>query len=238
MYWDLRSDFSLDFLLFLLSVIAFQIPCMLLWSSVALTAFCDPPFHFSFALSLLSFVSMLANEDPLSKVCCNQKMPLFYFIFVFCFFLSFPLFLLLLHFSVPFVCLFFFFVFFSFLFLSVSFHSGRPPKYSTTTTSSTAVPELGCNPLLSPTSSLPASPAPERPETGGFPLSVHPHSVPQPSPSSGEVSSHLPSLGDHVVESPNYYYCSSRVLYITGCPPPPQPFTTFILYTSKCTGAR
>uniref|UniRef100_A0A8C1HV51 PHD finger protein 21Ab n=2 Tax=Cyprinus carpio TaxID=7962 RepID=A0A8C1HV51_CYPCA len=61
---------------------------------------------------------------------------------------------------------------------------GRPPKYSTTTTttSSTAVPELGCNPLLSPTSSLPASPAPERPDTGGFPLSVHPHSVPQPSP--------------------------------------------------------
>uniref|UniRef100_A0A8C2IA95 PHD finger protein 21Ab n=1 Tax=Cyprinus carpio TaxID=7962 RepID=A0A8C2IA95_CYPCA len=61
---------------------------------------------------------------------------------------------------------------------------GRPPKYSTTTTttSSTAVPELGCNPLLSPTSSLPDSPAPERPDTGGFPLSVHPHSVPQPSP--------------------------------------------------------
>uniref|UniRef100_A0A673MPN9 PHD finger protein 21A-like n=1 Tax=Sinocyclocheilus rhinocerous TaxID=307959 RepID=A0A673MPN9_9TELE len=66
---------------------------------------------------------------------------------------------------------------------------GRPPKYSTTTTttSSTAVPELGCNPLLSPTSSLPASPAPERPDTGGFPLSVHPHSVPQPSPSSGDI---------------------------------------------------
>uniref|UniRef100_A0A672M4N8 PHD finger protein 21A n=1 Tax=Sinocyclocheilus grahami TaxID=75366 RepID=A0A672M4N8_SINGR len=63
---------------------------------------------------------------------------------------------------------------------------GRPPKYSTTT-SSTAVPELGCNPLLSPTSSLPASPAPERPDTGAFPLSVHPHSVPQPSPSSGDI---------------------------------------------------
>ncbi len=124
MYWDLRSDFSLDFLLFLLSVIAFQIPCMLLWSSVALTAFCDPPFHFSFALSLLSFVSMLANEDPLSKVCCNQKMPLFYFIFVFCFFLSFPLFLLLLHFSVPFVCLFFSsFFFFSFLVCLISLRS-------------------------------------------------------------------------------------------------------------------
>ncbi|XP_026059031.1 PHD finger protein 21A isoform X4 [Carassius auratus] len=64
---------------------------------------------------------------------------------------------------------------------------GRPPKYSTNTTSSTAVPELGCNPLLSPTSSLPDSPAPDRPETGGFPLSVHPHSVPQPSPSSGDI---------------------------------------------------
>ncbi|XP_051740578.1 PHD finger protein 21A isoform X6 [Ctenopharyngodon idella] len=67
---------------------------------------------------------------------------------------------------------------------------GRPPKYSTTTTtttSSTAVPELGCNPLLSPTSSLPASPALERPDMGGFPLSVHPHSVPQPSPSSGDI---------------------------------------------------
>ncbi|XP_067235052.1 PHD finger protein 21A isoform X2 [Chanodichthys erythropterus] len=67
---------------------------------------------------------------------------------------------------------------------------GRPPKYSTSTTSSTAVPELGCNPLLSPTSSLPASPAPERPDTGGFPLSVHPHSVPQPSPSSGDGDIH------------------------------------------------
>ncbi|KAG1928948.1 PHD finger protein 21A [Pimephales promelas] len=67
---------------------------------------------------------------------------------------------------------------------------GRPPKYSTTITSSTAVPELGCNPLLSPTSSLPASPAPERPDTGGFPLSVHPHSVPQPSPSSGDGDIH------------------------------------------------
>lgn len=158
-------------------------------------------------------------------------MPLFYFIFVF-FFLSFPFFLL--HFSVPFGFVFLF----VFLFLSVSFHSGRPPKYSTSTTSSTAVPELGCNPLLSPTSSLPASPAPERPDTGGFPLSVHPHSVPQPSPSSGDVSSHLPSLGDHVDDSPHFYYCSSRVLYITSCPYPPKPSTAFILYTSMCTGAR
>ncbi|TRY87223.1 hypothetical protein DNTS_031741 [Danionella cerebrum] len=69
---------------------------------------------------------------------------------------------------------------------------GRPPKYSTTTStiSSTAVPELGCKPLLSPTSSLPASPALERPDTGGFPPSVHPHSVPQPSPSSGDGDVH------------------------------------------------
>ncbi|XP_059401722.1 PHD finger protein 21A-like isoform X4 [Carassius carassius] len=69
---------------------------------------------------------------------------------------------------------------------------GRPPKYSTTTTttSSTAVPELGCNPLLSPTSSLPVSPAPGRPDMGGFPLSVHPHSVPQPNPSSGDGDIH------------------------------------------------
>ncbi|XP_065147572.1 PHD finger protein 21A isoform X4 [Paramisgurnus dabryanus] len=65
---------------------------------------------------------------------------------------------------------------------------GRPPKYSTTnTTTSSGNTELGCNPLLSPTSSLPDSPAPERPDTGGFPLPVHPHSLPQPSPSSGDV---------------------------------------------------
>uniref|UniRef100_A0A8C1QN54 PHD finger protein 21Ab n=1 Tax=Cyprinus carpio TaxID=7962 RepID=A0A8C1QN54_CYPCA len=129
-----------------------------------------------------------ANEDPLSKVCCNQKMPLFYFIFVFFFSFFFP-FPPPPFFSIPFGFVLFLFVF---LFLSVSFHSGRPPKYSTTTTttSSTAVPELGCNPLLSPTSSLPASPAPERPDTGGFPLSVHPHSVPQPSPSSGDGDIH------------------------------------------------
>uniref|UniRef100_A0A671LB53 PHD finger protein 21A-like n=1 Tax=Sinocyclocheilus anshuiensis TaxID=1608454 RepID=A0A671LB53_9TELE len=38
--------------------------------------------------------------------------------------------------------------------------------------------------------SLPASPAPERPDTGGFPLSVPPHSVPQPSPSSGDGDIH------------------------------------------------
>nr|XP_055048740.1 PHD finger protein 21A isoform X2 [Misgurnus anguillicaudatus] len=68
---------------------------------------------------------------------------------------------------------------------------GRPPKYSTTnTTTSSGNTELGCNPLLSPTSSLPDSPAPERPDTGGFPLPVHPHSLPQPSPSSGDGDIH------------------------------------------------
>uniref|UniRef100_A0A3B4BPR3 PHD finger protein 21Ab n=1 Tax=Pygocentrus nattereri TaxID=42514 RepID=A0A3B4BPR3_PYGNA len=60
---------------------------------------------------------------------------------------------------------------------------GRPPKYS----SSAAGPELGCHPLLSPSSSHPASPAAERPEIGGIPLPVHPHSLPQPSPSSGDI---------------------------------------------------
>ncbi|XP_053332384.1 PHD finger protein 21A isoform X4 [Clarias gariepinus] len=60
---------------------------------------------------------------------------------------------------------------------------GRPPKYS----SSASGPELGCHPLLSPSSSHPASPAAERPDCGGFPLPVHPHSLPQPSPSSGDI---------------------------------------------------
>ncbi|XP_076847074.1 PHD finger protein 21A isoform X2 [Brachyhypopomus gauderio] len=63
---------------------------------------------------------------------------------------------------------------------------GRPPKYS----SSAAGPELGCHPLLSPSCSHPASPAAERPETGGFPLPVHPHTLPQPSPSSGDGDIH------------------------------------------------
>ncbi|XP_046715026.1 PHD finger protein 21A isoform X1 [Silurus meridionalis] len=63
---------------------------------------------------------------------------------------------------------------------------GRPPKFS----SSASGPELGCHPLLSPSSSHPASPAAERPELGGFPLPVHPHSLPQPSPSSGDGDIH------------------------------------------------
>ncbi|XP_062849281.1 PHD finger protein 21A isoform X2 [Trichomycterus rosablanca] len=63
---------------------------------------------------------------------------------------------------------------------------GRPPKYS----SSAAGPELGCHPLLSQSSSQTASPAAERPELGGFPLPVHPHTLPQPSPSSGDGDIH------------------------------------------------
>ncbi|XP_066525648.1 PHD finger protein 21A isoform X2 [Hoplias malabaricus] len=63
---------------------------------------------------------------------------------------------------------------------------GRPPKYS----SSAAGPELGCHPLLSPSSSHPASPAAERPEIGGIPLPVHTHTLPQPSPSSGDGDIH------------------------------------------------
>ncbi|XP_053093041.1 PHD finger protein 21A isoform X5 [Pangasianodon hypophthalmus] len=117
-----------------------------------------------------------ANEDPLSKVCCDQCIICFIsplFLFFFCS----PL--LLLH-----LFLFFFF-FFSFSRLS-HFRSGRPPKYS----SSASGPELGCHPLLSPSSSHPASPAAERPELGGFPLPVHPHSLPQPSPSSGDGDIH------------------------------------------------
>lgn len=163
--------------------------------SVALTAFCDPPFSTTSALSSRPSVSMLANEDPLSKVCCKQNMPLFYFIFVFFFsFFLFP-FSSSIFLSFLFLLSFCSFVWF-FPFLSVSFHSGRPPKYSTTnTTTISGSTELGCNPLLSPTSSLPDSPAPERPDTGGFPLPVHPHSLPQPSPSSGDVSSQRAKSG-------------------------------------------
>ncbi len=153
------------------------------------------------------------------------------FVFVFSFFSPFPP-------PPPFFCSFclfvFFFVFFFFSFLVLSHftqvalpNTAPPPPAAQRCRSWAATP---CSP---PPAAFPPPQPHERPETGGFPLSVHPHSVPQPSPSSGEVSSHLPSLGDHVVESPNYYYCSSRVLYITGCPPPPQPFTAFILYTSN-----
>lgn len=70
------------------------------------------------------------------------------------------------------------------LFCRVSSHPGRPPKYS-------SVPELGSHTPTSPSSCLTASPAPEWPNTGGsFPFHVHPHhTLPLPSPSSGDVSS-------------------------------------------------
>ncbi|KAJ8413134.1 hypothetical protein AAFF_G00107160 [Aldrovandia affinis] len=55
---------------------------------------------------------------------------------------------------------------------------GRPPKYS-------SVPELGCH---TPTS--PASPAPDKLETGGFHFPAHPHTLPLPSPGSGDGDIH------------------------------------------------
>ncbi|XP_064192387.1 PHD finger protein 21A-like isoform X2 [Anguilla rostrata] len=57
---------------------------------------------------------------------------------------------------------------------------GRPPKYS-------SVPELGCHTPTSPSSSHPASPAPDKLETGGFHFPAHPHTLPLPSPSSGDI---------------------------------------------------
>ncbi|XP_028813268.1 PHD finger protein 21A isoform X2 [Denticeps clupeoides] len=98
-----------------------------------------------------------ANEDPLSKVCWMNV----------------------------FVCACFYFVspLPPFRFSSVSFHSGRPPKYSN-------VPELGCHTPTSPSSCHPVSPAPERLDTGNFPFPVHPHTIPLPSPSSGDGDIH------------------------------------------------
>ncbi|XP_064192386.1 PHD finger protein 21A-like isoform X1 [Anguilla rostrata] len=60
---------------------------------------------------------------------------------------------------------------------------GRPPKYS-------SVPELGCHTPTSPSSSHPASPAPDKLETGGFHFPAHPHTLPLPSPSSGDGDIH------------------------------------------------
>ncbi|XP_036391033.1 PHD finger protein 21A-like isoform X1 [Megalops cyprinoides] len=60
---------------------------------------------------------------------------------------------------------------------------GRPPKY-------TSVPELGCHTPSSPSSSHPASPAPDKPETGGFHFPTQPHTLPLPSPSSGDGDIH------------------------------------------------
>ncbi len=162
---------------------------------------------------------MLANEDPLSKVCCNQKMPLFYFIFVFFFLFPFPP-------PPPFFCSFCLFVFFLrfFSFFSCLSHftqvalpnTAPPPPAAQRCRSWAATP---CSP---PPAAFPP-PQPLSGLNGGLSPLCPPSFCPPAQPSSGEVSSHLPSLGDHVVESPNYYYCSSRVLYITGCPPPPNP---------------
>ncbi|XP_045078672.1 PHD finger protein 21Aa [Coregonus clupeaformis] len=60
---------------------------------------------------------------------------------------------------------------------------GRPPKYS-------SVPELGLHTPTSPTSSHSASPAHHRPERGGSHFPVHPHTLPLPSPSSGDGDIH------------------------------------------------
>ncbi|XP_021462638.2 PHD finger protein 21A isoform X5 [Oncorhynchus mykiss] len=57
---------------------------------------------------------------------------------------------------------------------------GRPPKYS-------SVPELGLHSPTSPTSSHSASPAHHRPERGGSHFPVHPHTLPLPSPNSGDI---------------------------------------------------
>ncbi|XP_070301469.1 PHD finger protein 21A isoform X6 [Salvelinus sp. IW2-2015] len=57
---------------------------------------------------------------------------------------------------------------------------GRPPKYS-------SVPELGLHTPTSPTSSHSASPAHHRSERGGSHFPVHPHTLPLPRPSSGDI---------------------------------------------------
>ncbi|XP_018598911.2 PHD finger protein 21A isoform X2 [Scleropages formosus] len=60
---------------------------------------------------------------------------------------------------------------------------GRPPKYS-------SVAELSCVAPTSPFSSHPASPALDKPETGGCPFPAHPHTLPQPNPGSGDGDIH------------------------------------------------
>ncbi|KAJ7985771.1 hypothetical protein DPEC_G00343920 [Dallia pectoralis] len=60
---------------------------------------------------------------------------------------------------------------------------GRPPKYS-------SVPELGPPNPTSPTGAHSASPAHHRPERGGSHFPVHPHTLPLPSPSSGDGDIH------------------------------------------------
>ncbi|XP_036400306.1 PHD finger protein 21A-like isoform X1 [Megalops cyprinoides] len=80
------------------------------------------------------------------------------------------------------IFVFHFSIFFCFV-SRLSFRSGRPPKYS-------SAAELGCHTPTSPSSSHPASPAPDKLETGGFHFPAHPHTLPLPNPSSGDGDIH------------------------------------------------
>ncbi|XP_076124223.1 PHD finger protein 21A isoform X3 [Alosa pseudoharengus] len=57
---------------------------------------------------------------------------------------------------------------------------GRPPKYS-------SAPDVSAHPPRSPSGCHPASLAPERLDAGGLPHPAHPHTLPLPSPSSGDI---------------------------------------------------
>ncbi|XP_062404087.1 PHD finger protein 21A isoform X4 [Sardina pilchardus] len=57
---------------------------------------------------------------------------------------------------------------------------GRPPKYS-------SVPDVSALPPRSPSGCRPASLAPERLDAGGPPHPAHPHTLPLPPPSSGDI---------------------------------------------------
>ncbi|XP_042560292.1 PHD finger protein 21A isoform X5 [Clupea harengus] len=57
---------------------------------------------------------------------------------------------------------------------------GRPPKYS-------SVPDPSAHPPCSPSGCHPASLAPERLDAGGLPFPAHPHTLPLPTPSSGDI---------------------------------------------------
>ncbi|XP_031420612.1 PHD finger protein 21A isoform X1 [Clupea harengus] len=60
---------------------------------------------------------------------------------------------------------------------------GRPPKYS-------SVPDPSAHPPCSPSGCHPASLAPERLDAGGLPFPAHPHTLPLPTPSSGDGDIH------------------------------------------------
>ncbi|XP_048112722.1 PHD finger protein 21A isoform X2 [Alosa alosa] len=60
---------------------------------------------------------------------------------------------------------------------------GRPPKYS-------SAPDVSAHPPRSPSGCHPASLAPERLDAGGLPHPAHPHTLPLPSPSSGDGDIH------------------------------------------------